>query len=139
MEVTEALVTTEDVSKPNSGESYCEVSFIEGYSKINGSVYGGGDLGQIGVGVINTSNNTATITKEGKTEVEVENGYIEGSVFGGGSGIPKTGTYQLKMGTVYGSTKTYIYGGYINTNVYGGGTQSRVYAKTNDETKTRRR
>ena len=67
MSVTEALVTTEDVSKPNSGESYCEVSFTEGYSKINGSVYGGGDLGQIGIGVINTSNNTATITKEGKT------------------------------------------------------------------------
>ena len=117
---TESRTTT-------SGESACEVSLREGYSYIDGSVYGGGDLGQIGIGEINTSSNNATISKGGRSEVVVENGYIGGSVFGGGSGIPKEETYRLEMGTIYGSTKVEIKGGYIETNVYGGGTQSRVY------------
>lgn len=125
--ITEKLVDTESLTDNPSGESAVEVSFTDGYSYVDGSIYGGGDLGQIGVGVINTSNNTAAVTTSGHTNVLVKNGYIGGSVFGGGSGIPEDTAYQLEMGTIYGSTKTVINGGYIHNNVYGGGTQSRVY------------
>ncbi len=125
--ITEELVDTDTLTENPSGESAVEVSFTDGYSYVDGSIYGGGDLGQIGVGVINTSNNTATVSTSGHTSVLVKNGYIGGSVFGGGSGIPEDAAYQLEMGTIYGSTKTVINGGYIHNNVYGGGTQSRVY------------
>ena len=114
-------------SKITSGETKVEVTFKGEYSKILGSVYGGGDLGQVGQGVINISNNNATISKAGTTYVNIKNGYIAGSVFGGGSGVPTEEKYELKMGTIYGSTKTIVNGGYIGTNIYGGGTQSRVY------------
>lgn len=126
--VVEQAVDTESVTQNPSGESACSVTIQEGHSKIEGNVFGGGDLGQVGDGVINTSNNTATITKAGGTKVTINNGYIGGSVFGGGSGVPKsTQSYELKMGTVFGYTNTNVYGGYVNGNVYGGGTQSRVY------------
>lgn len=124
MDVTESAVSTGVVT---SGETKVEVSIDDNYSKINGSVYGGGDLGQVGVGVINTTNNTANISKAGTTKVIVQNGYISGSVFGGGSGVPTDEKYELKMGSIYGFTTTTINGGYIGGNIYGGGTQSRVY------------
>lgn len=126
-DVVEKSVDTDSLTESSSGESAVEVSFTLGYSFVDGSIYGGGDLGQIGEGLIDTSKNTATVTKSGRTKVVITNGYIGGSVFGGGSGIPKEGAYQLEMGTVYGSTQTIIFGGYIGKNVYGGGTQSRVY------------
>ena len=77
MNVTEEEVSTAEIT---SGQTKVEVDFLNTYSKIMGSVYGGGDLGQVGQGVINTSNNTANISKEGTTFVEIKNGYIEGSV-----------------------------------------------------------
>ncbi len=125
--VTEQLLTTDTLS----GKSETKVEFVGTYSKIIGNVYGGGDLAQVGKGVINTSNNTATISNVGSTHVVVICGYIAGSVFGGGSGIPKEGEkYDIYMGTIFGTTKTQILGGYIGGNVYGGGTQSRLYKES---------
>ena len=131
MNIFELPVSTAEIT---SGETKVEVEFKNEYSKILGSVYGGGDLGQVGQGTINTSNNTATISKAGTTCVKIENGYIAGSVFGGGSGVPTEEKYELRMGSIYGSTNTIINGGYIGTNIYGGGTQSRVYFSNKNDT-----
>lgn len=128
--VTEQLLSTDKIS----GKTETSVVFVEGYSRILGNVYGGGDLAQVGQGIINTGNNTATISEKGNTYVEVRNGYVGGSVFGGGSGIPKAGQqYDLYMGTIFGNTLVNLYGGYIGGNVYGGGTQSRLYKDNNDQ------
>ena len=123
--VEETLVDTESITEVSSGESACRVEKEEGYSYINGSVYGGGDLGQIGKGIIDTSNNTATISEEGRTEVKVENGYIGGSVFGGGNAAA-TGAAGVNdsVATVN------IVGGTIYGNVYGGANTSIVYGRT---------
>lgn len=136
LEATETKFTTDQIS----GKSEVNVSITStSYSKISGNVYGGGDLGQVGAGTISTSNNTADITNIGSTEVVIENGYIGGSVFGGGSGIPKNEEkYDIYMGTIFGTTSTTIKGGFVGANstivtgysggnVYGGGTQSRLY------------
>lgn len=134
LDVSEAVNSVAEIT---SGETKPIVTIKSGiYSKINKNVYGGGDLGQVGDGIINQSSNTATITKKGETQVTIKNGYIGGSVFGGGSGVPTTGNYTAEMGAVFGSTLTTINGGIIgdiNTmgstigNVYGGGTQSRLF------------
>ena len=129
--VTESIFTLDHLS--GKSETTATIDDIE-YSKILGNVYGGGDLGQVGRGSINVSNNTATVSSLGTTTVLVKNGYIGGSVFGGGSGIPKGETrYDIKMGTIFGITNTTINGGFIEGNVYGGGTQSRLYGPENVE------
>jgi hypothetical protein len=100
-------------------------------SVIQGNVYGGGDMGKVGNGFINTSSNTAeAVTVVGSTNVEIVNGYIASSVFGGGNGAPsgENTSYTVYMGTVFGSSNTVINGGYISGSVYGCGNQSRTYA-----------
>ncbi len=98
------------------------------YSKITGNVYGGGDYGRVGDGIINQSNNTAQVTKVGSTSVTLNGGYIGGSVFGGGNGVPTDDmAYNVYMGTVFGRTEVNIYNGLVEGNLYGGGTQARVF------------
>lgn len=117
-----------------SGEIKTVITETGDYSYINGSVYGGGDLGMLGEGTINLSQNVATITKSASATVTVENGHILGSVFGGGNGIPASGvTYHLYMGAVFGKTRVNLYGGYVEGNLYGGGTQSRLYGVSGAE------
>lgn len=123
----EAIETPVEVaSMESSGEITTEIREVGGpFSRIEGSVFGGGDLGMLGMGTINQGQNTAAITRAATAHVTVRNGHILGSVFGGGSGI---GTpYDIYMGTVFGSTRVDLYGGYVEGNVYGGGTQSRLY------------
>lgn len=120
----------------SSGETQTTVTWKQGaaVSCIEGSVYGGGDMGKVGDGMINQSSNTASITQAGSTHVEVLGGYIKGSVFGGGSGTPKAGqNYTVYMGTVFGNCETRIQGGYIEGSIYGCGYQSRVYAAEEGE------
>ncbi len=129
---SEAAVTTGEIS---SGETKTTVTFTPGveYSKIKGNVYGGGDLGRVGQGTINPSNNIANVTNPGNTSVILTNGIINGAVFGGGSGVPaQNSTYELMHGVVFGKTNVTVNGGYVQGNIYGGGTQSRVYAANND-------
>ena len=135
--VTETLKSTED----NSGESQAKAawlnnkSYLDG-SYIAGSVYGGGDMGQVGKGYIYTSTNTATIEQPGAAHVTVASGYIHGNVFGGGNGQPgginESGNaiteYTVYMGTVFGTSNVDVTGGYIRGNVFGCGQQSRTYA-----------
>lgn len=125
-----AVTTDSDSRKVGSGESSVTVAPVSSdYSYIAGSVYGGGDLGKIGEGSINTGFNRADISTEAKTNVTVINGNVKGSVFGGGRGIPAEGTeYKLQMGVIFGTTNVDVLGGFVEKNVYGGGEQSRVYA-----------
>ncbi len=136
---TETPVTTGAVT---SGEITTTVHFeatgsdYTTDSHIGGSVFGGGDLGMVGSGDIQLSNNTVTDVVAGSTTVELENGYIKGNVYGGGSGDPEgkvdengvAETYNVYMGTVFGATNVLVSGGYIQGNVFGGGKQSRVYS-----------
>ncbi|MCD8373064.1 MAG: hypothetical protein LUD27_07185 [Clostridia bacterium] len=129
---TESAVS---VNSLTSGEIETLIEETSGYdSVIKGSVYGGGNLGTVGEGDINTSTNTATISTAATTTVTVKSGHIKGSVYGGGYGVPATGvTYNIYMGTVFGETAVNIGGDdsydyvYIEGNVFGGGSQSRVY------------
>ncbi len=126
-EATETPISTETIT---SGEIKTAISANEDvYSIIGGSVYGGGDLGPVGSGKINALNNTATITTSGMSNVTIKNGYINGSVYGGGSGIPPAGVgYDTLMGAVFGQTNVNVWGGHIGGSIFGGGTQSRVFA-----------
>lgn len=133
--VTEALAdtTTENPGsdqEETSGETRTTIQWKnKDISCIKGNVYGGGDMGKVGDGMIHQSTNTATISKPGKTNVHISGGYIEGSVFGGGSGTPVDGMgYTIYMGTVFGNCQTEVTGGYIKGSIYGCGHQSRVYA-----------
>ncbi len=124
--VTEIPTSTDEIT---SGEEKISLEVIgDNPDYIGGNVYGGGDLGAVGTGTIDNNNNTATVTREGRTSVTVTSGHIRGSVFAGGNGNPKEGAYTANMGAVFGKTEVTINGGYIETNVYGGGTRSRVYA-----------
>jgi len=125
----ESAVTVTDQSV-QSGQITTQITEAAGpFSKINGSVYGGGDLGQVGVGTINVSSNSANIQTPGTVKVTVNSGHIKGSVFGGGNGEPpENESFEISMGAVFGSTETNIYGGRVETNVYGGGKQSRLFA-----------
>ncbi len=110
-------------------------STFAGRSYINGNVYGGGDMGQVGVGYINTGNDTATVETKGTTRVTVKSGYVNGSVFGGGNGQPtgvdeqgNPNTYTSYMGAVFGTCSMNVEGGCVNGSVYGCGLQSKTYA-----------
>ena len=117
-------------SGETSGEIKTNITYDSNQSVIKGSVYGGGDLGQVGVGVIDLGSNSASISKVGTTKVVINNGHIEGSVFGAGNGVPSEGvTYKVEMGAIFGKTSATVYGGYIEGNLYGGGRQSRLYAE----------
>lgn len=123
-EVSEALESAD-----GSGSSDFELVSSNYKSVIYGSVYGGGDMATIGNGNIDKSSNSATITQVGSTEVHIVSGYIKGSVFGGGSGIPSGGqAYNINMGAVFGSTSVRVYSGMIEGSIFGGGNQSRTYA-----------
>ena len=127
--VTETLKSTESTS----GESHASAKWNTLPEKLEngiiGSVFGGGDMGQVGSGYINASTNTAVIESEGKTNVVVTSGYIGGSVFGGGNGQPDEGqNYTHYMGTVFGTSNTEILGGYVEGSVFGCGQQSRTYS-----------
>jgi hypothetical protein len=98
-------------------------------SYIKGSVYGGGDMGQVGAGQIVSGGSDATIETAGYTDVEIKRGHIEGSVFGGGSGEPESGsTRTAYMGVVFGKCNVKLTCAVIEGNVYGGGDQSYTYA-----------
>ncbi len=119
--------TTGDVK--SSGKTQTTISWRNpNVSYIKGNVFGGGDMGKIGDGKINAATNSAEITVEGHSSVLVKNGWIQGSLFGGGSGIPVEGTYSLYMGTNFGDCEATIQGGYIAGSIYGCGYQSRVFA-----------
>lgn len=117
-----------------SGAVETQISNINFRSRILGSVYGGGDLGRVGEGIIYVGGESAHVGHAGTTNVLISNGYIGGNVFAGGRGIPTAGVYDVTMGVVFGSTNVTVNGGYIGFdnaqqgNVYGGGEQSRVYS-----------
>ena len=135
------VIVKEMVKDTNStsGESYAAASWKTSYqfgSYIEGNVFGGGDMGQVGSGHINASTNTADILEKGETHVEIQSGYINGNVFGGGNGQPggidENGNaisgYTLYMGTIFGTSYVEMTGGYVNGSLFGCGQQSRTYS-----------
>ncbi len=122
----ENITTTANIVQ--SGKIDTTLNYSESQSYIRNSVYGGGDLGMVGVGDIDSINNVADISRVGTTSVTIRSGHVMGSVFGGGSGVPGAGEiYNVYMGAVFGNTTTSVLRGYIGHNVYGGGKTSRVY------------
>ena len=137
VKIQETLKSNEDKSGESKASATWKHDYKEG-SYISGNVFGGGDMGQVGKGYINSSTNTAIIENGGTTSVNVDSGYIHGNVFGGGNGQP-SGTdesgnniieYTPYMGTVFGTSKVTMTGGYVNGNIFGCGQQSRTYAAT---------
>ena len=138
LKVTETAVAVAD-GTVGSGESHASATWSSDastLSRIAGSVFGGGDMGQVGSGFINASSNTANIETVGSSQVDVCSGYISGNVFGGGNGQPTNTSYTLYMGTVFGSSTVNVTGGYIAGSVFGCGQQSRTYAGTNGTAST---
>lgn len=128
-EVKESIHYTDDIASSGQTDSELITHSDSESGSIAGSVYGGGNLGRVGDGVISAGGDKATIQTAAKSKVKMVHGYVGGSIFGGGRGIPSDGTqYNIRMGTVFGSTDVDILGGLVKGNVYGGGEQSRVYS-----------
>lgn len=121
------------------------VIVIDGDATINRNVYGGGNFGATGV---SSSSNSSYST------IIINNGFIEGSVYGGGNNngsgsTDKSATVNITMndgnvvgsiyggsneqGTIYGNVNVNIIGGEITNCVYGGGRGGYV---NNDNTGT---
>ena len=126
---------------------------------VRGSLYGGGELGPIGRGLMKDDatggfvNGKAHIYKGGSTYVKLYDGHVLRNVFGGGRGKDSWGgdgtkyidaelipTLDLKAkGFVFGKTEVDIYGGEVGTsegvaqgygNVFGAGDVGCVYSAT---------
>ena len=124
---------------------------------VRGSLYGGGELGPIGRGLMKdgatggVENGKANIYKAGKTHVKLFDGHVLRNVFGGGRGKDSWGgdgtkyidaelipTLDLKAkGYVFGQTEVDVYGGEVGTdegvalgygNVFGAGDVGCVYS-----------
>ena len=129
---------------------------------VRGSLYGGGELGPIGRGLMKdgatgvVENGKAHIYKAGKTHVKLFDGHVLRNVFGGGRGKDSWGgdgtkfmdadlipTLDLKAkGYVFGQTEVDVYGGEVGTdegvalgygNVFGAGDVGCVYSAYENE------
>lgn len=136
-EVARDVTDTSGESKARAEWTHGDYS-TAGVSYLAKSVFGGGDMGQVGDGSIQ-GNNTANILSSGSTNVVINSGYIHGSVFGGGNGEPEgtdengvANTYNAYMGDVFGQCNVTVKGGYIKNNVFGCGQQSKTYASADN-------
>ena len=127
-------------------ETFAEAGEVKGTTTViisggtmYGSVYGGGELGE--VGTINKANIRSYIWEEntGKCDVTIDGAtaVIKGSVFGAGRGKPDS--FWCEKAMVY-ETNVIMSGGTVEGNVYGGGEKGRVENNTEvtigDGTKT---
>ena len=139
--------------------SYVDHSHIKMYGgTIRGSMYGGGEIGPIGMGtmlksgflvknpIFKNDDNGAWIFRPGSTLVEMYGGQVNRNVFGGGRGKDSWGGSGWRSeeeadltskGYVFGTTEVRIRGGNIGTeaglidgygNVFGGGDIGYVYS-----------
>ena len=127
-----------------NGQPKFSLRLKEGVNAIAGSVYGGSENGHVNE----------------KTKVDIRNGLIGHSVYGGGKGkgtykasLWKIGTdpngapdstayiYDISAGKVYGNTTIAMSGGHVVRNIYGGGNMGSVgkgnYAGGPDDYSTR--
>ena len=150
------------------GNSYVDNTYVKMYGgTIRGDLFGGGEIAPVGRGTLLTAqtaqtkalslpsaskyiqNQDAKIFKAGHTHIEMYNGKVLRSVFGGGRGYDnwrgfgwmtygEKATMDLSSkGYVFGQTDVNIYGGEIGTekgvalghgNVFGGGDEGYVYS-----------
>ena len=141
--------------------SYVDNTFVKMLGgTIRGDLFGGGEIAPVGRGTLKTTalpqdaskyiiNQDAYIFKAGHTHIEMYNGKVLRSVFGGGRGYDnwrnygwmtdgETATMDMSAkGYVFGQTEVNIYGGEIGTengvalghgNVFGGGDEGYVYS-----------
>ena len=118
--------------------AFAEAGKVKGNTEVvisggttNGSVYGGGELGD--VGTINKTNINSyrwnltvepyTYNNTGVCKVKITDGTIKGNVFGAGKGEAET--FECEKAMVY-DTDIDISNGTVNGNVYGGGQIGRV-------------
>ena len=92
-------------------------------TQIKGNVYGGGELGCVGVFTETTDGRYVWTTGTGDSNVEITGGSITGSVFGAGKG--KDDTFKCEKGMVK-ATNVSITAGAVGGDVYGGGEVGRV-------------
>lgn len=142
------------------GNSYVDVTRVRMYGgTIRGDLFGGGEIAPVGRGTLKSNaqllgnhyitNGDAKIFKAGETHIEMYNGWVKRSVFGGGRGYDnwkgegymtagEKATMDLSSkGYVFGQTDVNIYGGEIGTekgvtlghgNVFGGGDEGFVFS-----------
>ena len=113
---------------------FAEAGKVKGNTKVTisggtmyGSVYGGGELGD--VGKINKADirNYSWVANTGKCEVEITGtgAIVSGNVFGAGKGEAEPTTFWSEKAMVN-NTEVSISNGTVNHNVYGGGEKGRV-------------
>lgn len=96
---------------------------ISGNGEVKGSVYGGGEVGNVG-SYTSTFDGTNIFTEgTGKCEVTMTGGKVDHNVFGAGKGVATTFTCEKAMAK---ETVVSVTGGTVTGNVYGGGEVGRV-------------
>ena len=117
------------------GNTYTE---IKGSAKVNGSVYGGGELANVGSGTtLDNDKNTgsATVTISGGTIGPLNGSQRNGNVFGGGKGPEDIGSTQSNTyyATVDSTHVVIKAGANIAGSVFGGGANGRVLGNTSTD------
>ena len=112
--------------------TFAEAGKVKGNTKVtinggtmNGTVYGGGELGDVGTITKTDIRNYSWEDNTGTCEVKITGAtaIVEGNVFGAGKGEPDTFWCEKAMAS---NTSVSITNGTVNHNVYGGGEKGRV-------------
>ena len=100
---------------------------ISGTADVKGSVYGGGEIGNVGTYTTSADGTNTYPEGSGVCAVIVSGGTVRGNVFGAGKGIADSFTSERAM---VNSTSVTISNGSVERNVYGGGEIGRVENNT---------
>ena len=100
---------------------------ISGTADVKGSVYGGGEIGNVGTYTTSADGTNTYPEGSGVCAVTVSGGTVRGNVFGAGKGIADSFTSERAM---VNSTSVTISNGSVKRNVYGGGEIGRVENNT---------
>lgn len=137
-----------DAKNPELGKVKNSSVTITGTAEVLGSVYGGGEMANVGWYTTSGANfscdegtGDARVTISGNAQVGIEQyetaqvNIVGGGVYGGGKGVPgkldviSPGHYAVAYGNV-GNTLVTINGGYITNSVFGGGDNGHVITNT---------
>ena len=100
---------------------------ISGTADVKGSVYGGGEIGNVGTYTTSADGTNTYPEGSGVCAVTVSGGTVRGNVFGAGKGIADSFTSERAMVNL---TSVTISNGSVEHNVYGGGEIGRVENNT---------
>ncbi|WP_080800966.1 autotransporter outer membrane beta-barrel domain-containing protein [Arabiibacter massiliensis] len=98
-------------------------------ANVAGNVFGGGNLGVVGDGSLDSGTVPYVVDDPADVSVLVENAQVGGSIFGGGAGDVNTaGQMPRLLGAVFGTATVTVHEGTVGADVFGGGDQSYSYA-----------